>query len=75
MYLDIVADPDLNGVYDPKEMLRMVKAAAACVRHSASRRPRMGLVRDLCICILIHSFGNREGNRRWCNRVLCDGVL
>ncbi len=46
-YLDIIADPALNGVYDPKEMLRMAEAAAACIRHSASKRPRMGQVRDL----------------------------
>lgn len=42
--LKAVADPALNGVYDAQEMMRMVEAAAASVRHSASRRPRMGQV-------------------------------
>ncbi|KAH7436715.1 hypothetical protein KP509_05G032400 [Ceratopteris richardii] len=42
--LDMLADPSLNGVYDTKEMMRMAEAAAACIRHSASKRPRMGQV-------------------------------
>ncbi|GAB2299899.1 Proline-rich receptor-like protein kinase perk8 [Dionaea muscipula] len=36
-----VADPRLEGNYVRSEMFRMVEAAAACVRHSASKRPRM----------------------------------
>ncbi|GMH20685.1 hypothetical protein Nepgr_022526 [Nepenthes gracilis] len=36
-----VADPRLGGNYVPSQMFRMVEAAAACVRHSASKRPRM----------------------------------
>lgn len=39
-----VADPSLNGAYDVQEMMRMMEAAAACVRHSANKRPRMGQV-------------------------------
>lgn len=39
-----IADPHLEGNYDPKEMLRLVQAARACVRHSASMRPTMGQV-------------------------------
>ncbi|WVZ95646.1 hypothetical protein U9M48_041380 [Paspalum notatum var. saurae] len=43
---------DLEGLVDPRlekklnegEMFRMIEAAAACIRHSASRRPRMGQV-------------------------------
>lgn len=42
-----IVDPALNGVYDAQEMMRMVEAAAACVRHSANRRPRMGQVNHL----------------------------
>ncbi|KAI5072978.1 hypothetical protein GOP47_0013084 [Adiantum capillus-veneris] len=42
--LELMADPFLNGAYDQKEMLRVVAAAAACVRHSAAKRPRMGQV-------------------------------
>ncbi|KAJ7556796.1 hypothetical protein O6H91_05G099100 [Diphasiastrum complanatum] len=41
--LEVLADPRL-GAYDQKEMIRMVGAAAACVRHSAHKRPRMGQV-------------------------------
>ncbi|XP_020252516.1 proline-rich receptor-like protein kinase PERK9 [Asparagus officinalis] len=37
-------DPRLEKNYDEKEMFRMIEAAAACVRHSAAMRPRMGLV-------------------------------
>ncbi|KAH7352567.1 hypothetical protein KP509_19G052000 [Ceratopteris richardii] len=39
--LDLLADPALEGAYEPSEMLRMVTAAAACVRHSCSKRPHM----------------------------------
>lgn len=42
--LQPLADPRLQGAYDQKELLRMVEAAAACVRYSASKRPRMGQV-------------------------------
>ncbi|KAJ1261177.1 hypothetical protein BS78_09G007700 [Paspalum vaginatum] len=43
---------DLEGLVDPRlekklnegEMFRMIEAAAACIRHSASRRPRMSQV-------------------------------
>jgi serine/threonine protein kinase len=36
-----LVDPRLQGVYNKAEMVRMVEAAAACVRHSAPKRPRM----------------------------------
>ncbi|KAL0926625.1 hypothetical protein M5K25_002864 [Dendrobium thyrsiflorum] len=42
---DDVADHRLNGNYDPVEMARMIACAAACVRHSAKRRPKMSQVR------------------------------
>ncbi|KAJ0030252.1 hypothetical protein Pint_13185 [Pistacia integerrima] len=37
---DSLADPRLQNDYDHNEMARMVACAAACVRHSARRRPR-----------------------------------
>ncbi|KAK8917091.1 Proline-rich receptor-like protein kinase PERK9 [Platanthera zijinensis] len=37
-------DPRLENNYKMKEMFRMIEAAAACIRHSASLRPRMSLV-------------------------------
>ena len=39
--LDAVVDPRLEGAYNRGEMIVMVEAAAACVRHSAPKRPRM----------------------------------
>ncbi|MQM21184.1 hypothetical protein Taro_054216 [Colocasia esculenta] len=36
-----LADPRLENNYIKSEMFRMIEAAAACVRHSASKRPRM----------------------------------
>ncbi|KAL7125363.1 hypothetical protein ABFS83_14G112600 [Erythranthe nasuta] len=37
-------DPRLEGNFDPHEMLRMIYSAAACVRQSARRRPKMSQV-------------------------------
>ncbi|KAG6759697.1 hypothetical protein POTOM_036182 [Populus tomentosa] len=42
--LESLADPRLENNYIESEMFRMIEAAAACVRHSASKRPRMGQV-------------------------------
>ncbi|CAI9779921.1 unnamed protein product [Fraxinus pennsylvanica] len=41
---DALVDPRLQKDYHPNEMARMVACAAACVRHSARRRPRMSQV-------------------------------
>ncbi|XP_021763499.1 proline-rich receptor-like protein kinase PERK8 [Chenopodium quinoa] len=41
---DELADPRLQGNYDRGEMFRMIEAAAACVRHSAVKRPKMSQV-------------------------------
>ncbi|KAM6572872.1 hypothetical protein CsatA_016952 [Cannabis sativa] len=41
---DELVDPRLGRNYKDSEMFRMVEAAAACVRHSATKRPRMGQV-------------------------------
>lgn len=42
-----LADPRLVKNYDDKEMFLMIEVAAACVRHSAVKRPRMGQVASL----------------------------
>ncbi|KAL2904896.1 Proline-rich receptor-like protein kinase PERK9 [Bienertia sinuspersici] len=42
--VDGLVDPLLENNYIESEMFRMIEAAAACVRHSAAKRPRMGLV-------------------------------
>ncbi|MCO5575430.1 hypothetical protein L7F22_029231 [Adiantum nelumboides] len=39
-----IADPAMEGNFDPGEFMRMLEAGAACVRHSANKRPRMGQV-------------------------------
>lgn len=41
-----LVDPRLLDNYDADEMLRMVACAAACIRHSARRRPKMSQVQD-----------------------------
>jgi serine/threonine protein kinase len=41
---DKLADARLQNNYDHNEMARMVACAAACVRHSGRRRPRMSQV-------------------------------
>ncbi|KGN51804.1 proline-rich receptor-like protein kinase PERK13 [Cucumis sativus] len=38
---DGLVDPRLGKQYVESEMFRMIEAAAACVRHSAPKRPRM----------------------------------
>ena len=39
-----LVDPRLEDNYDHQEMLRMISCAAACVRHSARRRPKMSQI-------------------------------
>ncbi|GER43835.1 protein kinase superfamily protein [Striga asiatica] len=39
-----IADSKLEGKYVDNEMFRLVEAAAACVRHSSAKRPKMGQV-------------------------------
>lgn len=39
-----LVDPRLEKKYVDSEMFRMIEAAAACVRHSAAKRPSMGQV-------------------------------
>lgn len=41
---DGLVDPRLEDNYDTGEMTRMVACAAASVRHSAKRRPKMSQV-------------------------------
>lgn len=39
-----IVDPRLEKNFVASEMFRMIEAAAACVRHLASKRPRMSQV-------------------------------
>ena len=39
-----LADPRLETNYDQQEMARMASCAAAAIRHSARRRPKMSQV-------------------------------
>ncbi|XP_026456113.1 proline-rich receptor-like protein kinase PERK7 [Papaver somniferum] len=39
-----LVDPRLENNYSPSEMARMVACAAACIRHSARRRPKMSQI-------------------------------
>ncbi|XP_004490288.1 proline-rich receptor-like protein kinase PERK8 isoform X2 [Cicer arietinum] len=41
---DSLVDPKLGKNYVDSEMFCMIEVAAACVRHSAAKRPRMGQV-------------------------------
>ena len=41
---DALVDPHLGIDFNDNEMARMIACAAACVRHSARRRPRMSQV-------------------------------
>ncbi|KAK4376519.1 hypothetical protein RND71_002815 [Anisodus tanguticus] len=41
---DQLADPRLERNYVIPEMFQLIEAAAACVRHSAAKRPRMGQI-------------------------------
>lgn len=41
---DSLVDPRLQNNYDHNEMGQMVACAAACVRHSARRRPKTSQV-------------------------------
>ncbi|KAK3004374.1 hypothetical protein RJ639_020013 [Escallonia herrerae] len=66
---DILVDPRLQKTYDEKEMASVVACAAACVRHSASRRPRMSqIVRALegDVSILDLDEGIRPGHSTLC---------
>lgn len=43
-----LVDPRLSGnCYVDTEMFRLIEVAAACVRHSSSKRPQMGQVKFL----------------------------
>ncbi|KAJ1259374.1 hypothetical protein BS78_10G149600 [Paspalum vaginatum] len=48
---DELVDPRLDGNYDDVEMFRVIEAAAACIRHSAARRPKMGQVVRVLDCL------------------------
>ncbi|KAL6566418.1 Proline-rich receptor-like protein kinase perk10 [Orobanche gracilis] len=46
-----LADPRFELCYVDCEMFRMIEAAAACVRHSSARRPKMGQVARALDCM------------------------
>lgn len=48
-----LADPRLEKHYVEAEMYRMIEAAAACVRHSAPKRPRMVQVRFVFVSAIL----------------------
>ncbi|CAM8992744.1 hypothetical protein QQ045_008557 [Rhodiola kirilowii] len=41
---DELVDPRLGNNYDRQEMARLIACAAACIRHSGRRRPRMSQI-------------------------------
>ncbi|XP_042469138.1 proline-rich receptor-like protein kinase PERK1 [Zingiber officinale] len=41
---DALVDPNLGKNFNPSEMTHMIACAAACVRHSAKRRPRISQI-------------------------------
>lgn len=53
-YEDLV-DPRLENNFAKNEMSRMIEVAAACVRHSAPKRPRMVQVRKRCSQFLLNT--------------------
>jgi hypothetical protein len=53
---DALVDPRLGQEYNGNEMARMIACAAACVRHSARRRPRMSQVPSCTSRFLFFSF-------------------
>jgi hypothetical protein len=62
---DELVDPKLENNFNTVEMQRLIASAAACVRHSARRRPKMSQVCSLhecCSCdiVRIYNFAYRE---------------
>lgn len=53
--IEELVDPRLENNYIRDEMFLMIEVAAACVRHSAPKRPRMVQVRqEMLICQVHH---------------------
>lgn len=42
-----LADPRLERNYVDSELFRLIEVAAACIRHSSAKRPKMGQVTTL----------------------------
>lgn len=49
---DELVDPKLENNFNTVEMQRLIASAAACVRHSARRRPKMSQVLFLSMCVI-----------------------
>ncbi|KAL0699480.1 hypothetical protein Bca4012_055602 [Brassica carinata] len=65
-----LVDTKMNNEYDTEEMARMIACAAACLHHSACRRPRMSqIVRALEGNILLSDLneGMRPGHSTVCS--------
>lgn len=60
-------DPRLENKFVEAEMHRMIEAAAACVRHSASMRPRMSqvILFHCSCCLLKGGLGGTICNFHW----------
>lgn len=56
---DELVDPRLDGNFDDMEMFQVIEAAAACIRHSAARRPKMGQV--------LHTTDHRQNHDLHCS--------
>lgn len=50
---DELVDPRLEGNFSPMEMARMIACAAASVRHSAKRRPKMSQVNSCLLSLWV----------------------
>ena len=59
-------DPRLEKSYVEGEMFRMIEAAAACIRHSAAKRPRMVQVVGMMNSpyTILNWFADFQGNLR-----------
>lgn len=61
---ETLVDTHLQNNFNPNEMARMVACAAACVRHSARRRPRMSQVNIYSLCVVVLCLENRHQKRQ-----------
>lgn len=59
-----LVDAKLLKEYDQQQMLRMVACAAACIRHSARRRPKMSQVHvQVLVRSTVHKLLNHYANQ------------
>jgi interleukin-1 receptor-associated kinase 1 len=58
---DAVADTRLEGSYDPVQVARVAASAAACVRQSAKKRPKISQVQ----CRSTHALSSADVHGKW----------